>query len=281
MLQNKLMHRTGLTTGLAASWLMVLAVTLQGCAPQGGGMAAASTSADDVCRSQRLALDDSQQFFAGDIVKGALIGAAGGALGGFLLGGNGQSAAIGALAGTAAGGFAGYWTSLQNQGGSHSDVISPHGRRHGPRAAAGRQGPGRVQRLDRVPQSLGAPDQRRSAGRHDHARPGDGPDGRRARARRPGRPARPAHQRAARRTHQQLCLCDRAGDRHAVADQRGPHPGTRAERARTGGQARTDPSRRRPPRATARRARAPRPWCRRSRASRNRPQTARSRCRRK
>jgi hypothetical protein len=120
MLQNRMMRRTG----LAASSLMVLGLTLSGCAPQGGHIAAASTSADDVCRPQRLALDDSQQFFAGDIVKGVLIGSAVGALSGFAFGGNGQSAAIGALAGGTAGGFAGYWSSLQNQGGSHNDVIS-------------------------------------------------------------------------------------------------------------------------------------------------------------
>jgi hypothetical protein len=121
MLQNKLMLRTG----LAASSIVVIGLTLSGCAqPGGGGLAAASTSADDVCRTQRLALDDSQQFFAGDIVKGALIGAAGGALTGFLLGGDGRSAALGALAGGVAGGAAGYWSSLQNQGGSRNDLIS-------------------------------------------------------------------------------------------------------------------------------------------------------------
>ncbi|MBI3516677.1 MAG: hypothetical protein HY060_21820 [Proteobacteria bacterium] len=119
MLQNKLMLRAG----LAASSVVVLGLTLSGCAQQ-GGYAAASTAADDVCRPQRLALDDSQQFFAGDIVKGALIGAAGGALTGLLLGGDGRSAALGAIAGATAGGFAGYWSSLQNQGGSRNDLIS-------------------------------------------------------------------------------------------------------------------------------------------------------------
>jgi hypothetical protein len=103
---------------------MVISFCLSGCAQPGGGIAASQTAADDVCRPQRLALDDSQQFFAGDIVKGALVGSAVGALSGFALGGNGQSAAFGALAGGVAGGLAGYWTSQQRQGGSHTDVIS-------------------------------------------------------------------------------------------------------------------------------------------------------------
>lgn len=120
MRQGKLIFRSG----LAASSLVALGLVLSSCAQQ-GGVAAASTAADDVCRPQRLALDDSQQFFAGDIVKGALIGAVGGALSGFIFGGGGsQSVATGVIAGTAAGAFAGYWTSLQNQGGSHSDLIS-------------------------------------------------------------------------------------------------------------------------------------------------------------
>jgi hypothetical protein len=121
MLQNKLMRRTG----LGASSIVVLGLALSGCAQQGGGhIAAASTAADDVCRPQRLALDESQAFFAGDIVKGALVGAAGGALTGFLLGGDARGAAFGALGGAVVGGMTGYWASLQNQGGSRTDVIS-------------------------------------------------------------------------------------------------------------------------------------------------------------
>src|SRR2546430_2412392 len=81
------------------------------------------TASDDVCRAQRLALDDSQAYFAGDIVKGALIGAAGGALTGFLFGGNASSAAIGAASGALVGGAVGYWQSQQQQGGSRTDLI--------------------------------------------------------------------------------------------------------------------------------------------------------------
>src|SRR5271154_2519141 len=102
MFQNKVMRRTGVAPSLAASSVMVLGLTLSGCAPQGKGMAASATSAAAVCRRHGLALGGSQQFFAGDTVKCARIGAAGGALPGFLLGGSGQSAAFGALAGTAA-----------------------------------------------------------------------------------------------------------------------------------------------------------------------------------
>src|SRR4051812_21478368 len=111
-------------TGLAASSLVIVGLSLGSCAQQGQGIATASTSSDDVCRPQRLALDDSQTFFAGDIVKGALIGAAGGALTGFLFGGSGSSAAIGAASGALVGGAVGYWQSQQQQGGSRTDLIS-------------------------------------------------------------------------------------------------------------------------------------------------------------
>jgi len=122
MQQNRMMRRLGL-----GSSMLVIGMYLSSCAQPGGGgahIAATSTTADDVCRPQRLALDDSQQFFAGDIVKGALAGAAIGALSGFAFGGSGQSAAIGALAGGVAGGLTGYWVSQQHQGGSHTDLIS-------------------------------------------------------------------------------------------------------------------------------------------------------------
>jgi hypothetical protein len=118
------MHTQWLRTGLAASSIVIVGLSLGSCAQQGGGIATASTSSDDVCRPQRLALDDTQQFFAGDIVKGALIGAAGGALTGFLFGGDARGAAIGAVAGGVAGGFTGYWVSQQQQGGSRTDLIS-------------------------------------------------------------------------------------------------------------------------------------------------------------
>jgi hypothetical protein len=118
------MHTQWLRTGLAASSIVIVGLSLGSCAQQGGGIATASTSSDDVCRPQRLALDDTQQFFAGDIVKGALIGAAGGALTGFLFGGSGSSAAIGAASGALVGGAVGYWQSQQQQGGSRNDLIS-------------------------------------------------------------------------------------------------------------------------------------------------------------
>src|SRR5258708_1972526 len=111
-----MLHTRSLRAGLAASSIVIAGLGLAGCAQQGPGIATASTSADDVCRPQRVALDEQQQFFAGDIVKGALIGAAGGALTGFLFGGDATSAAIGAASGAVAGGFTGYWVSQQRAG---------------------------------------------------------------------------------------------------------------------------------------------------------------------
>jgi len=111
-------------TGLAASSIVIVGLSLGSCAQQNQHIASSQTAADDVCRAQRLALDDNQAYFAGDIVKGALIGAAGGALTGFLFGGNATSAAIGAASGALVGGAVGYWQSQQQQGGSRTDLIS-------------------------------------------------------------------------------------------------------------------------------------------------------------
>src|SRR4051794_17624344 len=91
-----------LRMGLLSSSLMVLGLALSGCAKQ-GGLAAASTAVDDMCRGQRLALDDSQEFFAGDIFLNALIGAAGGAPSGAVVGRSSRSIAPGARAGGGAG----------------------------------------------------------------------------------------------------------------------------------------------------------------------------------
>jgi len=119
-----MLHTRPIRAGLAASSIVILGLSLGSCAQQNQHIASSQTSADDVCRAQRLALDDSQAYFAGDIVKGALIGAAGGALTGFLFGGNASSAAIGAASGALVGGAVGYWQSQQQQGGSRTDLIS-------------------------------------------------------------------------------------------------------------------------------------------------------------
>ncbi|HEY4252499.1 MAG TPA: SH3 domain-containing protein [Roseomonas sp.] len=77
----------------------------------------------DACRSQLVQLDSTGNFFGEDIIRGAAIGAAGGAiLGGVIAaarGGSGRNiatgAGIGALAGGAAGAATGYFAARQRQ----------------------------------------------------------------------------------------------------------------------------------------------------------------------
>jgi len=77
----------------------------------------------DACRAQVVALDSTGNFFAEDIIRGAAIGAVGGAALGALLaaasGGRGRNiatgAAIGAVGGAVVGGTAGYFSARQQQ----------------------------------------------------------------------------------------------------------------------------------------------------------------------
>ena len=65
----------------------------------------------DPCRAQLVALDSTGNFFGADILKGAVIGAATGAL----IGQDWKGVLIGAAAGTAVGAAGGYWVALQQQ----------------------------------------------------------------------------------------------------------------------------------------------------------------------
>ncbi len=91
----------------------VVALALPGCTTQNERIGADDGS--DRCRPQRVALDSTGNYFAEDMVKGAAIGAAGGALLGVLSGGGVRNALIGGAAGAVAGAAGGYWASLQQQ----------------------------------------------------------------------------------------------------------------------------------------------------------------------
>jgi hypothetical protein len=112
-------------TAAIAGILAVVASTVTGCVTTTGGIAAASTSQDDVCYQQRIALDESQSFLKEDLVKMAAMGAVVGAAGGFLAGGNIGSAIKGAVIGAAGAAIAtAYWDSLQQQKVSGSTLYS-------------------------------------------------------------------------------------------------------------------------------------------------------------
>jgi hypothetical protein len=78
----------------------------------------------DSCRAQLVALDSTGNFFGAQILTGAAIGVAGGALAGGLIGGDWKSALIGAAAGGALGAAGGYWTALQQQSRDQAGMFS-------------------------------------------------------------------------------------------------------------------------------------------------------------
>lgn len=98
-----------------------VSILVAGCSTQMGRIGADDGS--DPCRSQLVQLDSTGNFFAEDIIRGAVIGAAGGAILGGLVaaasGGRGRNvatgAAIGAVAGGATGAAAGYFAARQRQ----------------------------------------------------------------------------------------------------------------------------------------------------------------------
>jgi uncharacterized membrane protein len=69
----------------------------------------------DSCRQQLVALDSTGDFFAEDILKGAAIGALGGAAAGGLIGRDWRGALIGAAAGGAVGAAGGYLYAMQQR----------------------------------------------------------------------------------------------------------------------------------------------------------------------
>src|SRR5690348_16702211 len=78
----------------------------------------------DSCRAQLVALDSTGDFFGADILKGAGIGALGGALAGGLISRNWQGALIGAGVGAATGAAVGYWQALQQRNQDQSVMMS-------------------------------------------------------------------------------------------------------------------------------------------------------------
>lgn len=106
------MRKTGLANGFC---IIATAASLMvpGCATQGQRIG--SDDGSDVCRRELVALDSTGDYFAEDIVKGALIGAVGGGAIGALAGGSPRDALIGALAGATAGAAAGYLKARQDQ----------------------------------------------------------------------------------------------------------------------------------------------------------------------
>lgn len=112
--------------GVAA---LTAAVMLAGCVTTREGRLGGDDGSDP-CRAQLVALDSTGNFFAEDIIRGAAMGAVGGAiLGGVLAAATGRrggdilgGAAIGALGGAVVGGTSGYLASRQRQAGDQASL---------------------------------------------------------------------------------------------------------------------------------------------------------------
>ena len=107
----------------------VLCASLDGCGAGGLGFSTQASrigpdDGTDSCRRELVALDSTGNFFAEDIVKGAALGALGGALIGGLSSRNWRGALIGAGTGVAVGAAAGYWTALQQQGRDQASLVN-------------------------------------------------------------------------------------------------------------------------------------------------------------
>lgn len=102
--------------------MLTAAAMLAGCVSTRAGRIGADDGSD-ACRAQVVALDSTGNFFGEDIIRGAAIGAVGGAALGALIaaasGGRGSNiaagAAIGAVGGAVVGGTAGYYSARQQQ----------------------------------------------------------------------------------------------------------------------------------------------------------------------
>ena len=105
------MARSGMVAVVSAS--LVLS-SLTGCVTT-QTQRIGSDDGTDACRAYVVALDSTGNYFAEDMLKGAAIGALGGALIGGLVRGSWKGAAIGAAGGALVGGLGGYWKSKQDQ----------------------------------------------------------------------------------------------------------------------------------------------------------------------
>ncbi len=110
-------NRTGIArSGLAAMVSVSLVLSsLTGCVTTRDDRIGADDGSD-ACLAYVVALDSTGNYFAEDMIKGAAIGALGGALIGGIASGNWQGAAIGAVSGAAVGALGGYWKSKMDQG---------------------------------------------------------------------------------------------------------------------------------------------------------------------
>lgn len=100
--------------GFRATAIVCSGLMLSACVTTQAGRIGADDGTDS-CRPQLVALDSTGNFFAEDIIKGAVIGAVAGGLIGGLASGNWRGAAIGAAAGAAVGGATGYFAAVQQQ----------------------------------------------------------------------------------------------------------------------------------------------------------------------
>lgn len=114
---RRIAHRT--TAMLAASMMLV------GCTTQTGRIGA--DDGRDGCRAQLVALDSTGNFFGEDILRGAAVGAVGGALVGGLATGRWQGALIGAAAGGLGGAAVGYFAAVQRQARDQAAVTAQIG----------------------------------------------------------------------------------------------------------------------------------------------------------
>lgn len=98
---------------MVASVSLVTA-SLTGCTTQQSRIG--TDDGTDSCRAYVVALDSTGNYYAEDMIQGAMIGAVGGALMGGLLSGSWKGAAVGAAAGAVAGAIGGYWQNRMQQG---------------------------------------------------------------------------------------------------------------------------------------------------------------------
>lgn len=99
---------------LRAGAVACSALLLAGCVTTQSSRIGADDGTDS-CRPQLVALDSTGNFFAEDIIKGAVVGAAAGALIGGLASGSWRGAAVGAATGALVGGATGYFAAVQQQ----------------------------------------------------------------------------------------------------------------------------------------------------------------------
>lgn len=108
-----------------ATALLAASLVLAGCSTQSGRIGL--DDGRDGCRAQLVALDSTGDFFGEDILRGAAIGAVGGALVGGLASGRWQGALIGAAAGGLGGAAVGYFAAVQRQARDQAAVTAQIG----------------------------------------------------------------------------------------------------------------------------------------------------------